>query len=535
MNVHRIRLLPEAVSRKLAAGEVITRPASVVKELLENALDAGARRITVELRAGGRNLIRVSDNGWGMTLDDLRLAVQRHATSKLETVEDLRHLTSYGFRGEALASIAAVSRLRIETNAAEDTAGCFLVADGGEVKEIGEVARPRGTTVTVQALFYNLPVRRGFLKSDNHETRLVTEVVKEYALAHIQVHFELRADGDELLVLPPVSAVKDRLVPFVDPQVEQHLLQLNAQHPLLSLSGYLADPFALSGSYPLQLIFINQRPVRSRVVMRAVYEGYGRTLHGGNPVFLLFLSTAPENLDVNIHPTKQEVRFVDERLLFDFISEAVRKTLGVKLQSTVDYQELAVAPLITDSPTLPQGFWQLHDSFIFAQVQSGYCIIDQHAAHERILFEELLRTPEHIPQQGLLFPLTVELTAEEFAVYQEVNSILASFGVQTKPFSGQTIVIEALPAGANMGRDDVRSLFAELVTSERGERTLRERLARAIACKGAVKAGQRLSQTEMESLINRLFACREPFFCPHGRPAIIRITLDDLAKRFGRT
>jgi DNA mismatch repair protein MutL len=530
----RVKLLPEDTSRKLAAGEVIVRPASVVKELLENSLDAGARRITVELKDGGRTLIRISDDGCGMSREDLCLAIHRHSTSKLNDIEDLRHLTSYGFRGEALASIAAVSRLRVESAAADAPVGTFIQVEGSEIKEIGDTARAKGTSVSVNQLFYNLPVRRGFLKSDSYEVKLVLETVKQYALVFPDVHFALRSNGEEQLLLPPAAMLRDRLGLFLDADIAGNLVELSADNALVKLTGLLVNPFHVRESSFLQQVFINRRPVRNRVVTRAVYDAYGETLRGGNPTFVLMIETAPEQLDVNIHPTKQEVKFSDERFLFQFVSEAVRQALGLKRAADQPAPDM-VFETSFDAGSEVQGFWQLHSSFIFAQVRTGYCIIDQHAAHERILYEDILKTAERSPEQGLLFPLTIELTPEEYAVYEETRTELATLGIQSKPFSGQTVVVEALPAGTNMTRDEVRDIFTELARADRQTRNRREELAKTIACKGAVKAGQQLAQSEMESLINRLFSCRNPFFCPHGRPAVIRVSLEDLERRFGRT
>jgi DNA mismatch repair protein MutL len=531
----KVRLLPEDTSRKLAAGEVIIRPASAVKELIENSLDAGATRVVIELKSGGRDLIKITDDGTGMDRDDLRLAVHRHATSKLNEIDDLKKLRTFGFRGEALSSIATVSRLRVETATEHSTVGTFLLVEAGEVKEVGDIARAHGTTVTVNTLFFNLPVRRGFLKSDKYETRLVLDVVKQYALMFLDVHFGLRSDGEEILVVPKSATLKDRLTLFADAETAENLVEFKIENPMLTMSGCLLNPFSASRSYALQQIFINRRPVRNRAIVRAIYDGYGASLRGGNPSFLIMIETAPDKVDVNIHPTKQEVRFVDERFLYDFVSEAVRKTLGIQRSEEIPAREVMFESSFLSGGPEAQAFWQLHGSFIFAQVQSGYCIIDQHAAHERILYEEVMKRTDRSPEQGLLFPLTVELTPEEFAVYEETRESLATLGIQSKPFSGRTIVVEALPAGTSMTRDEIRDVFTDLAKLEKRSLHVREKLAEMVACKGAVKAGQRLTQTEMESLINRLFSCQNPFFCPHGRPAIIRITVDDLYKRFGRT
>ena len=363
----RVRLLPEDTSRKLAAGEVIVRPASAVKELIENSLDAGAQRVTVELKSGGRDLIRISDDGSGMERDDLRLAVHRHATSKLTEIDDLKKLQTFGFRGEALASVAAISRLRIETRAEAGPVGTFVQVEAGEVKEVGDVARARGTTVTVTTLFYNLPVRRGFLKSDKYETKLVLEVVKQYALMFTDVHFSLRADGDEVLLVPRSGTLNDRIAVFADAEIAANMVEFKVEHPQLVMSGYLLNPFHVPTGWALQQIFINRRPVRNRTVTRAIYDGYGGTLRGANPSFVVMIETAPEKVDVNIHPTKQEVRFIDERFLYDFVSEAVRKTLGIKRSEEIPAREVMFESSFLSGGPEAQTFWQLHGSFIFAQ------------------------------------------------------------------------------------------------------------------------------------------------------------------------
>ncbi len=530
-----MRLLPEEVVRRIAAGEVIVRPANTVKELVENALDAKATSIRVEIKAGGRNLIRVADNGIGMTREDLRLAVTRHATSKLERVEDLTRVESYGFRGEALASIGAVSRLVIETNVADTGPGTAIEVDGGDVRVVREVARPQGTTVSVRALFFNLPVRRAFLKSENYESRLVAETVRSYALAFPEVGFEFVNNDRVVFKLAPAGSVRERVASLFEKRVVESLVELKVDNPLVSLRGLLAEPTQARSFYDVQGVYLNQRPVRNHTVTRAVYEGYGPVLEGNNPNFILFVQTDPSRLDVNLHPTKQEVRFADERFLFDFVAEAVSQALGMRRGEGIGIADFLYQRGFVPEDAAPQGFWQLHNSYIMAQVSSGYVIVDQHAAHERILYEEALRVREQASAQGLLFPITVELSPEEFNAWTRSGELLERMGIESKQFSGNTVVVETVPSGSFMGKDEVREFFAELARLAPGSAGLETELARLVACKGAVKAGQRLAQPEMESLINRLFACREPYFCPHGRPAIIKITLEDLERRFGRT
>ncbi len=530
----RVRLLPEEVVRRIAAGEVILRPASVVKELIENSIDAGAGRIKVEIKAGGKNFIRVSDDGWGMSRDDARLAVARYATSKLAAVDDLAKISTYGFRGEALAAIAAVSRMSIETNTDENGPGTRIEVEGGEIKEIAETVRARGTTVTVRMLFFNLPVRRGFLKSEGYESRLVIEVFRNYALAFPEIGFELISDDRPVLKLLPSDSLRERLKYLFEKKTVEGMVEFKVDNPLLTLHGFFDEPGQVKGYAEVQAVFFNRRPVRSQVVNRAVYEGYGLLPGSSNPNFVVFLTTDPCRLDVNIHPTKQEVRFADERYLFDFVAEAVRKGLGRGGVSFAGAETGVSQAMLAMPETGPGDFWQLHNSYILAEVASGYVIIDQHAAHERILFEQLLTEQKKAKPQGLLFPFTLELNAPEFEAYESICDKLARMGMETKSFSGRTVVIETVPSGSFLGRDELREFFAELprISSERAN--IFQELAKLIACKGAVKAGQRLSREEMGALVNRLFACQEPYFCPHGRPVIIKITLAELERRFGR-
>jgi DNA mismatch repair protein MutL len=529
-----VKALPEETIRRIAAGEVIVRPANAVKELIENAIDAGATRVRVEIKDGGKNLIKVSDDGCGMTREDARLAIARHATSKLATVEDLERIESFGFRGEALASIAAVSRLTLETNTTDGEPGTALEVEGGDVREVRETARSRGTTVTARMLFYNLPVRRSFMKSENYEARLVAETVRSYAIAFPKVAFDYVSNERAVAKLAPAESARERLAALFEKRLVESLVDVKVDNPTLSLRGAFADPTQCKAFYEVQAVYFNNRPVRNHTAVRAVYEGYGPTLAGNNPSFVLFVEADPAQLDVNLHPTKQEVRYKDERFLFDFIAEAVRRGLGIQRTGSAEGGDFLFQRGFGAEDATPQGFWQLHNSYIMAQVASGYVIVDQHAAHERILFEESMKGRQNAAPQGLLFPITIELGPDQFAAYERVADRLAQMGLETHAYSGRTVVVEAVPAGSYMGKDELHELFSDVDKAAASEVSVTTELAKLIACKGAVKAGQRLAQPEMESLINRLFACREPHFCPHGRPAIIKITLDDLDRRFGR-
>ncbi|MFO7676231.1 MAG: DNA mismatch repair endonuclease MutL [bacterium] len=528
-------MLSEDTIRRIAAGEVITRPAAVVKELAENSIDAGADSIEFEVKAGGKTLIRVSDNGCGMSRDDVRSAVCRHATSKLADIDDLRTLTSFGFRGEALAAVAAVSRLTIETCADETGLGTRLEVEGGEVIEVAEAARPRGTTVTARTLFFNLAPRRSFLKSDSYELRVIVETVRGYALAHPTVRFRVAANDRELLNLPPARSTRERLACLYEPRVVESMVELRVENPILAASGFLSDHTQLRAFYDVQQVFFNGRPVRNRTVTRALCSAYGPALATSRPNFVVFLKTDPARLDVNIHPTKEEVRFVDDRFLFDFLSEAASKALGLRRGEQTGQDEFLFQQAMTTEETAPTGFWQVHNSYIMAQVASGYVVVDQHAAHERVLYEEILGVRSAVRPQGLLFPITIDLTPDEHEAWEVIKGRLSSLGLEAQDFGGRTVVIEAVPAGAFIGKNEIREFFAELARVRADKGNLSDEAAKVMACKGAIKAGQKLSQGEMESLINRLFACREPYFCPHGRPAIIKITMEELDRKFGRT
>jgi len=530
-----VKMLTEDTIRRIAAGEVITRPAAAVKELIENSLDAGADDIRLDLKAGGKTLIRITDNGCGMTRDDVRMAVCRHATSKLADIDDLRSLASFGFRGEALAAVAAVSRMTIETCPDDSGAGTRLEVEGGDVTELADCARPRGTTITARTLFFNLAPRRSFLKSDSYELKVAVETVRGYAVANPALRLEVTANDRKLLNLAPAGTTRERLAELYDRRVAESLVELRVENPLVVVSGFLSDHTQLRAFYDVQQVYFNRRPVRSRAVTRAIYDAYGPALGSNRPNFVLFLETDPARLDVNVHPTKEEVRFADERFLFDFISEASSKALGLRRGEQTGTDELLFQQTMTTEDAAPSGFWQVHNSYIMAQVATGYVIVDQHAAHERVLYEEFSGARRSARPQGLLFPITIELLPEEHEAWELVRERLPAMGLETQGFSGRTVVVESVPAGSFMGKGEVREFFAELARVRRDKGNVEDEVAKLMSCKGAIKAGQKLSQQEMESLINRLFACREPYFCPHGRPAILKVTLEELDRKFGRS
>lgn len=563
-----IRLLPPRIAAKIAAGEVIIRPSSVVKELLENSLDAGAKRVETCIERGGKALVRVSDNGEGIARDELQLAVQRFATSKLADAGDLERIQSYGFRGEALASMAEVSELAIESQRPDAESGVLLKINAGKITGRKEIVRTPGTTVSVRNLFFNLPARRAFLRSEAYERRLVLQKIRDYALIEPFVRFEVSNPSGTLLAFPPTRSWIERVQEVLPELKNVELIEFKETHRLLSIEGFMARPDQAAQLRRRQKIFFNSRPVLYRSIYRAVMEGFGPQPGNLVPFFILKLTAPPEMLDANIHPTKIEVRYRDERFLFDFLAQAVRKAVHREAVKTLKFPAypsslrtdekierqipIPASPPSTLPSSIPKppastqpfetkgypethtGFWQLQNLYILAQTYSGLIIVDQHAAHERILYEEMLERLGSSPRQRLLFPLIVDLSAEEFATFEEIAGELKDLGFEAKVFGPNQVIVETLPADAKMGPGELRQLFREFAETNEVKLGNRDKMAALIACKAAIKAGSSLSQAEMESLINRLFRCKTPFFCPHGRPTVIKFTMDDLAKRFGR-
>lgn len=532
-----IEKLKEEVIRKIACGEVIFRPASCVKELIENSLDAQSTKIIIELKEGGKKLIKVIDDGIGMSKEDLFLSIERYSTSKLKDIDDLKKIRTYGFRGEALAAISSCAILRIETSQ-KDGEGYYIEVKDNKIVDSGEIVRKKGTTVYVKELFYNYPVRRNFLKSSYQEFRLALEIVKSYLFSNYAVSFQLKNDGKIIFHYPQANSLKERLAMVLGKEIFSSLIEIYLENPHLTLQGFFSDPEKLSLSSEIQLIFFNKRPVRSQIVKKAIYDGYGGSLLSRNPNFLLFIETPPEYLDINIHPTKEEVKFIDERFLYDFISQGIREKLKIEKDITFGEMKEEITPLLIEEER--KLFWQLHNKYIFTQIKSGFCIVDQHAASERILFEKLLKS-ENLEKisQPLLFPILIELKEEIFSVIEELKEELNYLGLEIEIFGENTVAIKAVPIDTFFSKEDLKELILEIYNNykeiEKSPYEKRKEIyAKLIACKGAIKANQKLNEREMEILINQLFAQENPYFCPHGRPTIIKMELSEIDKKFGR-
>ncbi len=542
--VPKIRLLSEEVRSKIAAGEVIIRPASVIKELIENSLDAGAKRIEIEIESGGKSKCLVNDDGIGMSRADALLSIERYATSKIERIEDIENIKTFGFRGEALASIAQVSHFELETF--DGNEGTKIIVEEGKVKQVIDTFRERGTRVRVSDLFYNLPARRKFLKSDEYERRLIIDLVKTYAIISPEVHIILGEERRNILNLPSAKDLKSRLLQLYPVRLVEKLIPFELDVGEINFYGFLS-PFNLNEKQNLNLLYVNSRPVRYPRITRVISEVYQNPKEP--PLYVLNIKIPPQMLDVNIHPTKNEVKIKEERYVMDLLTQGIKSKIFPAIpvkeyphevgsvspadarlvqESLIPYSEIQTRTTATGETG---DFWQLHNTYIFAQTSTGLIIIDQHVAHERILYESLMNNRGS--SQHLLFPITIELTPEEYRVYQATKENLKELGIEFKEFSARTLVIDTLPSDTKVTREDLQGFFSEIgslgkLMNQKGE------LAKVIACRMAIKAGQKLSVAEMQSLIDRLFACENPFICPHGRPVVIKISLDDLDQRFGR-
>jgi DNA mismatch repair protein MutL len=541
-----IQVLPLEVAERIAAGEVVERPASVVKELIENSLDAGASAISVEVRNGGLSLIRVSDDGSGMTRADASLAPQRFSTSKILALSDLDAITTLGFRGEALASIAAVARLEILTRSREELEGTRVQAIGHQV-HVEPAASPAGASLTARDLFYNTPARRKFLKSPLREGQLVRQTVVRYALAYPAVAFRLIVNGRENFVAPPAAPL-ERIASALGREVAAEMVEVAWEAADLRIWGQVSTPSLGRRDRQGQFFFINGRPVRSGLLAVMLERPYaGRLPPERRPLAVLHIRLDPHLIDVNVHPRKEEVRLSQERSIYGALTRAVEEALAAYPRLEQDDSGIAWpfgdALLAPDRlAEAPAGYGatglallgQLHNAYLVARSHEGLVVVDQHAAHEQVLFERLL---EAEGEQQLDPPLRVELTSREAELLEPFLGALADLGLEVEPFGGHAFVLRSLPAP--LAGHDPRVLLDALLDELPGCRRLdpeavRERLAMKVACTAAVKAGDILSAEQMRRLLHDLEAAWSPATCPHGRPSFVLLTLEELERRFMR-
>jgi len=571
------------VANQIAAGEVVERPASVVKELVENALDARASRVEIAIERGGKRRIRVSDDGVGMGREDALLCLDRHATSKIAAADDLRAIRTFGFRGEALPSIAAVSRLTLDTREAEEDVGTRVLVDGGQINSVEDLPRRRGTTVEVRNLFYNAPARAKFLKSVSTESRVISEAVTGLALANPKVSFLLTSDDRALLDLPAVDDASARVGQVWGSDQGSTLISASLSEDGFDLKGLVQRPDAAKPGVRRSYLFVNGRPFRAPQLLKAAERGYRTTLpEGARPWMFFYLQVPKGHVDVNVHPAKTEVRFKEWPRIEMLIEDAVRGALeGEESSATFDTQlaapQLVVregteAPpspspdaqmalfmagagvsgesdpeVVSAAPELEPGatrarLWQVMHTYILAETRDGILIVDQHSAHERVLFQRLMESFERGGEVGqrLLFPLTIRLTKTEVEMVVDLKGLLERAGFEVEPFGGDTVIVHAVP---NPHRYfDAERAFREMIEelthgSElvRSAKNQHERIAMTFACKSAIKAGQKLSTAEMQELFDQLFATDLPHHDVHGRPTIVRLSKGELARKFGRT
>jgi DNA mismatch repair protein MutL len=572
----RIALLPDAVADQIAAGEVVERPGSVVKELAENAIDAEAVNVRIFIEGGGKTLIEVSDDGTGMGREDAILALDRHATSKLRSAADLVGVRTFGFRGEALPAIASVSRLTLTTSEI-DGEGTEISVQGGRLESVNETARQRGTTVRVRALFYNTPARRKFLRSQSSETRAATEVVATLALAHPAVGFEFHADGQLRLQVPAGQDPADRLTAVWGRDLAGTLLPASHAVGGTRVEGFIQRPADARPTGRRTQLFVNGRPFRDPFLLRAAEAGYRSAIHPGDrPSIFLNLLVSAEAVDVNVHPAKLEVRFRDRMEVERAVEEAVRQALGpmvaaapigewrpmpgsvgpwedspgagqsdgraavddlfARVETAVEVAGTApAAPTDTPLPTPVQLF----DSYLVYEADGGLVFVDQHSAHERVIYEATMArlTGHDAPAQRLLLPVTLELTDEELDAVEAHAEALRRVGFEAEPFGGRSVVIHAVPVPHP--RFDAVRCFRELVADlARGRfggwASPLERFAATYACRAAIKAGERLEPIEMRELLGRLMAAQLPAHDVHGRATVVQLPREELERRFGR-
>ncbi len=564
-----IKVLAPEVRGKIAAGEVVERPASVVKELVENSLDAGARSIRVEVHQGGRRFIQVTDDGVGIPADEVELAFARYATSKLEEIDDLARIGTLGFRGEALSSIAAVGKVEMITRAEGEELGTYLRLEGGEMVERGKRGAPRGTMLKVRDLFYNVPARRKFLRSPATEMGHISDWVSRYAMAYPQVRFSLESEGRLLLQTSGNGKLFDVLIEVYGIEVAQEMIEVSEER----VEGYVSLPKVHRSTRRDLTFLVNRRWVHDRMLNYAVEEAYHAILpKGRHPIAILNIILDPSQMDVNVHPTKREVRFLYGSEVFSTVQKAVRSTLsgdvplpakrvtlteerrrgrlgdvapwemgklGLEVQRTGELPGLREPGEVSPGRKLPmlRVLGQLALSYIVAEGPEGLYMIDQHAAHERVLYERFRE--EHaklaVVSQVLLEPLILELTPQQEATIRERLEVLVELGFQMEPFGGRLWLVRVVPA---MLKDqDLRQIILEIIDEAKDSSSLgawEEEMVKSLACHGARKAGQTLPMEEMRELIRQMEETAFPFTCPHGRPTIILMSTEDLGKEFGQ-
>ena len=589
-----IKALSVDLRNKISAGEVVENPASVVKELIENSLDANSTQIIIVIEKGGHQTIQVSDNGIGISPDDLPSSVMRFHTSKIKALEDLFEIDTLGFRGEALASISSVSEMAITSSVGEKDGSCLKFV-GGSHNGVEPAPKINGTEITIRDLFYNTPVRKKFLKTPRTELRKIVDIVRRYGLAFPDISFKLVADGREIFNLKR-EKLEDRIDKLLDPTYSKNLLPINVTKGDYSFSGFVGNLNLIRSRPGEQYLFLNRRFIKDRLMNRAVYNAYESLIKRGEyPFFVINLVLPYDQADVNVHPMKLEVRFKDEWRLFNLLKNVVSETLQSILNTAPSFnasfefptdgnnrffnvpekpveknipissRQEELKPFPSESNFVPnnnlkrareyvsqlaetskenaneisiENIWQIHKKYIISEINSGLVIIDQHVAHERVLYEEALEAFEStsMASQTLLFPETLVFSPDDFDGLLDVLPYLEKIGFKIKKQDQTSIRIEAIPSELSIGNEKnvIREILDNFLKEQKKYSSFQEGLAAMFACKAAVKAGDVLVKEEMQELVNRLFSTKHPYYCPHGRPIIVQMSLHELDGRFER-
>ncbi len=576
-----IHLLSEDLQNKISAGEIVERPASVVKELLENSLDAGSTQIDIVIEQGGHQLIQVRDDGIGIPENQLPLSVKRFHTSKISKLEDLFTISTLGFRGEALASIASVAHLSIVSSNGSDD-GAELSIFNGELGELAPAANIDGTQVTIRDLFYNTPARRKFLKTPRTEARKIIDMVRRFGLSMPNIGYSLTVDGKKVIELFP-EELAERIGSLFDNTYKENLIPINISKADYTFSGYVGNLNLIRKRFGEQFIFMNGRYIKDRLLNSAVYSAYQSLVKRGEyPFFVINIQIPFEQVDVNVHPMKTEVRFHDEWRVYHVLKSGVNDALSEILNTIPNFQKISsesssffqnipkqsafnfnsgsqtdstssniekidraktyASNLVsTDSGNEDfniEKIWQVHRKYIISEINSGLVVIDQHVAHERVLYEECLLAFESktMSSQTLLFPEEIEFAKDEYDILLEIFPYLKQIGFKIRESDNSRIIVEATPADISWGDEKriIKEIIDEFISTRKTYSSYKEALAASFACKAAVKAGDLMANDEMVILINRLFSTEHPYYCPHGRPIIIQLSLDELDKRFER-
>jgi len=581
MNV--IKKLPSIIIDQIAAGEVIEGPFSVVKELIENSIDAYSSEISIMIYGGGIDKIHIVDNGNGMSEDDLQNAFNRHATSKIINIEDLNNINTLGFRGEALPSIAAVSQLKASSiYKDDDNEGAEVIIHGGEMLKKRKKVGNKGTSIEVSNLFYNIPARKKFLKTVNTEKRKIIKLVKEYSIANPNIAFTFYSDDKEILKLTS-SDLKNRIIDIYGSSISNNMISIQNTKDAYEIYGYIGNLNTVKKSKGNQYIYINGRSVTSRLLSSAAFSAYQSLVSRGEfPFFAIFINMPNELLDVNVHPAKYEVRFSNEWQLYHLIkssfSESLKDVMSVipsmynkdiKPKDNIVYAENRVLPFPPNFSSSPSSFtptseqvdiekvndrlkslptpnsdnegkiiWQIHNKYLITEINSGIVIIDQHVAHERILYEQAKAAIDGrgLPSQKLLFPETIKFSSEEYLLLPDIIPYLSKIGFEIREFGQDTIIVEGIPSDMEVGKEInvIKEIIEKYSHSKEINSSFIEYMTSTYACKASVKAGDKLSPHERRFLVDKLFATEHPYFCPHGRPVIINLSIDELDKRFER-